>query len=183
MKKFLATLATIAFLSASSNFATAAQFSDVPSMHWAYSGVTAMADAKIIPPSKDGNFYGDKNVTRSEMAQMSANLLLKLSPDSKSTAKKIIKDFSENGDKAATRFEIALMLSEVYVKAHKGELPAAPNAFADVPAEHWAAESVNLMAATKIMEGYDDETFRGDQRMTRYEAAITLAKLYKLLSA
>ena len=182
MKKFLATLATITFLIASSNFAAAAEFSDVPSMHWAYSGVTTMADAKIIPPSKDGKFYGDKNVTRSEMAQMSANLLVKVSPKSKADAKKFIKKYSENGDKAATRFEIASMLAEVCVKAHKGELPVTQNLFYDVPAEHWAAESVNLMVSTKIMEGYDDGSFRGDQIMTRYEAATILAKLYKLLS-
>ena len=183
MKKFLATMATAAILTASASTVSAAKFSDVPEIHWAYSSVTAMADAKIIPPSKDGKFYGEKNVTRSEMSQMAANLLLKVSPKSNADAKKIIKNFSENGDKAATRFEIASMLFEVYAKAHKGDMPAAPTVFADVPAEHWAAESVNLMVALKVMEGYGDETFRGDQRMTRYEAATTLAKLYEILAA
>ncbi len=183
MKKFLATMATAAILTVSAGVVSAAEFSDVNSMHWAYPSVTAMADAKIIPRSKDGKFYGDKNVTRSEMAQMAANLLLKVSPESKAAAKNFVKKYSENGDKAATRFEIATMLAEVYAKAHKGNLPDVTTTFIDVPAEHWAAESVNLMVAIKIMEGYGDETFRGDQRMTRYEAALALATLYKILSA
>ena len=183
MKKFLATMATAAIFTVSASAVSAAEFNDVPAIHWAYPSVTAMADAKIIPRSKDGKFYGDKNVTRSEMAQMAANLLLKVSPDSKAAAKKIVQIYSENGDKAATRFEIASMLTEVYAKAHKGALPDSPNAFADVSDKHWAAESVNFMAATKIMEGYGDGTFRGDRNMTRYEAALTLANLYKILSA
>ncbi|MBR4382707.1 MAG: S-layer homology domain-containing protein [Selenomonadaceae bacterium] len=183
MKKFLATMATAAILTVSASTVSAAEFNDVNSMHWAYPSVTAMANAKIIPPSKDGKFYGDRNITRSEMAQMSANLLLKLSPESKAAAKKIVKKYSDNGDKAATRFEIASMLAEVYNKVHKGELPAASTTFVDVPAEHWAAESVNLMAAIKVMEGYGDGTFNGDQKMTRYEAALTIANLYKMLSA
>ncbi|MBR1646391.1 MAG: S-layer homology domain-containing protein [Selenomonadaceae bacterium] len=182
MKKFFATMATAAILTFSANNVSAFEFSDVPTMHWAYSGVTTLVDAKIIPHSKDGKFYGDKNITRSEIAQMTANLLLKVSPDSKSVAKKIIKDFSENGGKAATRFEIATILSEVYAKAHKGDISVAPISFADVPAEHWAVESVNLMVTMKLMEGYGDGTFRGDRRMTRYEAAMTVAKLYEILS-
>lgn len=182
MKKFLATMATAAILTVSASAVSAAEFSDVNSMHWAYPSVTAMADAKIIPRSKDGKFYGDKNVTRSEMAQMAANLMLKVSPESKDASKNFVKKYSENGDKAATRFEIATMLAEVYAKAHKGDLPAAPNVFPDVSDKHWAAESVNLMVAIKIMEGYGDGTFRGDRNMTRYEAALALAQLYEILS-
>ena len=46
----------------------------------------------------------------------------------------------------------------------------------DVPAGHWACESVKMLATMGINEGYGDGTFRGDRSITRYEAAMMLAK-------
>ena len=175
-------MATAAILIASSSAVSAASFSDIPKGHWAAPGVTAMADAGIIPPSADGKFYGDRAITRAEMAQMASNLLLKVSPNSTADAKAIVQDWSKNGDKALTRYEIALMLANVCEKAHKGNLPAAQNSFSDVPKNHWAAKSVSLMAAMEVMEGYGDGTFRGDKTMDRYGAALVLNTLYKKLA-
>ena len=47
----------------------------------------------------------------------------------------------------------------------------AANPFADVPAGHWAYESIAKLAAAGVVEGYGDDTFRGDCLMTRYEMA------------
>ena len=52
----------------------------------------------------------------------------------------------------------------------------AANPFADVPAGHWAYESINKLAAAGVIEGYGDDTFRGDRLMTRYEMAQIVAK-------
>lgn len=180
MKKFLAALATAAVLTASSSMVSAASFSDVPSEHWATSAVTALYNAGIAEGYADGTYRGDNNITCTEFANMAGKVLVKVSPNSAADAKKLIEESSSN--KAATRFEIALICSEVYTKV-KGNTSAASNVFSDVPANHWAAKAVNLMGATKLMEGHGDGTFRGDKNMTRYEAAILLAKLYKLLSA
>ena len=53
---------------------------------------------------------------------------------------------------------------------------AAANPFADVPAKHWAYDSVSQLAAAGIVDGYGDGTFRGDRTMTRYEMAQIVAK-------
>jgi len=52
----------------------------------------------------------------------------------------------------------------------------AANPFSDVPAGHWAYDSVNKLAAAGVIEGYGDTTFGGDKLMTRYEMAQIVAK-------
>ena len=52
----------------------------------------------------------------------------------------------------------------------------AANPFSDVPAGHWAYDSINKLAAAGIVDGYGDSTFGGDRLMTRYEMAQIVAK-------
>ena len=52
----------------------------------------------------------------------------------------------------------------------------AANPFSDVPAGHWAYDSISKLAAAGVIEGYGDDTFRGDRLMTRYEMAQIVAK-------
>ncbi|NLY11574.1 MAG: hypothetical protein GX020_07820 [Firmicutes bacterium] len=53
---------------------------------------------------------------------------------------------------------------------------AASNPFADVPADHWAYDSIVELAAVGLIEGYPDGTFGGSRMMTRYEAAMVFAR-------
>ncbi len=52
----------------------------------------------------------------------------------------------------------------------------AANPFSDVPAGHWAYDSVAELAAAGVVDGYGDGTFGGDKLMTRYEMAQIVAK-------
>ncbi len=52
----------------------------------------------------------------------------------------------------------------------------AANPFSDVPAGHWAYDSISKLAAAGVIEGYGDATFGGDKLMTRYEMAQIVAK-------
>ena len=52
----------------------------------------------------------------------------------------------------------------------------AANPFSDVPAGHWAYDSVAKLAAAGVIDGYPDGQFDGDQLMTRYEMAQIVAK-------
>ena len=52
----------------------------------------------------------------------------------------------------------------------------AANPLSDVPAGHWAYDSINKLAAAGVIEGYGDSTFGGDKLMTRYEMAQIVAK-------
>ena len=50
------------------------------------------------------------------------------------------------------------------------------NSFSDVPADHWAYDAVAQLAKDGIIEGYGDNTFRGERLMTRYEMAQLTAR-------
>ena len=53
---------------------------------------------------------------------------------------------------------------------------AAANPFSDVPAGHWAYNSVTKLTQDGIIEGYGDGTFRGNRQITRYEMAQMVAR-------
>ncbi|WP_027461147.1 S-layer homology domain-containing protein [Deinococcus murrayi] len=49
--------------------------------------------------------------------------------------------------------------------------------FTDVPAGHWAKDAVDLLVQRGLIQGYPDGTFRGNQNITRYEAALIFYRL------
>lgn len=53
---------------------------------------------------------------------------------------------------------------------------AAANPFSDVPAGHWAYNSVTKLASEGVIEGYGDGTYRGNRNITRYEMAQMVAR-------
>ena len=53
---------------------------------------------------------------------------------------------------------------------------AGANPFADVPANHWAYDSLMKLAQEGIVEGYGDGTFLGNRSITRYEMAQMIAR-------
>lgn len=52
----------------------------------------------------------------------------------------------------------------------------AANPFSDVPAGHWAYDSISKLATAGVIDGYGDGTFGGDKLMTRYEMAQIVAR-------
>ncbi len=52
----------------------------------------------------------------------------------------------------------------------------AANPFTDVPAGHWAYDSVAKLVAAGVVDGYTDGAFAGDKLITRYEMAQIVAK-------
>ncbi|GGM18484.1 S-layer homology domain-containing protein [Deinococcus aerophilus] len=50
-------------------------------------------------------------------------------------------------------------------------------ALTDVPAGHWAKDAIDKLVSQGIILGYPDGTYRGTQNLTRYEAAVIIARL------
>ena len=71
---------------------------------------------------------------------------------------------------------VAAALTAAFVVGTSATTLAAANPFSDVPAGHWAYNSVAKLAAAGIVEGYGDGTYRGDRNITRYEMAQMVAK-------
>ena len=53
--------------------------------------------------------------------------------------------------------------------------------FSDVPAGHWAKEAVEALAAEGIILGFPDGTYRGNENLTRYQAAMIIYRLLQKL--
>lgn len=53
---------------------------------------------------------------------------------------------------------------------------AAPANIVDVPAKHWSYDAVSYLVQAGIIDGYGDNTFRGDKTITRYEMAEIVYK-------
>ena len=77
-KKVISALTTALIVgAASTTFAAANPFSDVPAGHWAYDAVTQLAADGIVEGYGDGTYLGNKTITRYEMAQMVAKAMAK----------------------------------------------------------------------------------------------------------
>ena len=82
---------------ASTTFAAANPFSDVPQGHWAYDYVSQLAADGVIEGYGDTTFQGDKNITRYEMATMIAKAMAKpnVSGTDKAMLDKLAAEFSD----------------------------------------------------------------------------------------
>ncbi|MBQ2594929.1 MAG: S-layer homology domain-containing protein, partial [Candidatus Riflebacteria bacterium] len=52
---------------------------------------------------------------------------------------------------------------------------AAP--FSDVPADHWACQAVSEMADKGIVQGFPNETFKGNENVSRYQLAMITSRI------
>lgn len=79
MKKSLVSALTTALVvgAASTTFAAANPFSDVPADHWAYDAVAQLAAEGVVDGYGDGTYRGEQEITRYEMAQMVAKAMAK----------------------------------------------------------------------------------------------------------
>ncbi len=60
---------------------------------------------------------------------------------------------------------------------------ASATPFSDVPANHWAYQAIQSLAADGLVEGYPDGKFKGDRPLTRYEMAVLVARVIAKLQA
>ncbi|HOY63709.1 MAG: Outer membrane protein alpha precursor [bacterium ADurb.Bin236] len=51
----------------------------------------------------------------------------------------------------------------------------------DVHSGHWAADAVQKLVDSGLIEGYPDGTFKGDRPLTRYEYAMVIARMMDIL--
>nr|WP_184031627.1 S-layer homology domain-containing protein [Deinococcus budaensis] len=81
---------------------------------------------------------------------------------------------------AALSFGVAMAQTAPVAPATPTTAPAAAPqvpALTDVPAGHWAKDAIDRLVSQGIILGYPDGTYRGTQNLTRYEAAVIIARL------
>lgn len=52
-----------------------------------------------------------------------------------------------------------------------------PVTLTDVPAGHWAKDAVDRIVQCGLIQGFPDGTFRGNENLTRYQAALIFYRL------
>lgn len=106
-KKTLVSAITAALVvgAASTTFAAANPFSDVPADSWAYDAVTTLAADGVIDGYPDGTYKGQQTMTRYEMAQIVARAMAKtdLEKADKALVDKLAAEFAEELDNLGVR--------------------------------------------------------------------------------
>ena len=99
-KKTLVSAITAALVvgAASTTFAAANPFSDVPADSWAYDAVSTLAADGVIDGYPDGTYQGQNTMTRYEMAQIVARAMAKtdLEKADKALVDKLAAEFAED---------------------------------------------------------------------------------------
>ncbi len=199
MRKIFSAVLIAVFALGVSSVSFAASFSDVPSNHWAYGSVEKLVKDGVI--KADGkNFNGNSNATRYDMAIMLAGLFQKVSKE-KISASNPFNDVPENtpayeatkimaalgvmegygdgsfqGDKEIDRQGFALTLDQ-FLKTGGLELTSASVSYSDVPQNHWAYKAISRVTGEGFMDGYSDGTFKGSNKITKFELAMIIAKV------
>lgn len=100
MRHTILRAAVCAFFAGAAMTASAANpFSDVESDSWAYEAVASLSDQNIVEGYPDGTFKGERNMTRYEMAQITARLLAKkdsLTAEQQSVVDKLSREYAND---------------------------------------------------------------------------------------
>ncbi len=76
------------------------------------------------------------------------------------------------------KFVLSLLIAGV-VSTGVAQAPAFP----DIPAGHWASDAVTRLTDLGIIIGFPDNTFRGNESFTRYQAALVISRLLDVIAA
>lgn len=70
-----------------------------------------------------------------------------------------------------------LMTAALGTLASAGAQTAQTQTLTDVDAGHWAKDAIDRLVQSGVLLGYPDGSFRGTQNLTRYEAAVIIARV------
>ena len=110
-----------AMMIASISSANAAPFNDIPTSHWAYEAVSQMAEKGIIQGFPDGSFKGNQNVSRYQLAMMTARMLAEIEQNGTGS---IAKNDLQTLEKLTVEFADELALLGVKVTSLEDDMQA-----------------------------------------------------------
>ena len=107
MKKSLViTLALVFVLGIAGTALAANPFTDVPANHWAYAAVSKLAQEGVIEGYGDGRYFGNRTITRYEMAQIVAKAMAnmdKAGSASRAQIEKLAAEYADELDSLGVR--------------------------------------------------------------------------------
>ncbi len=84
-------------------------------------------------------------------------------------------DYTFRPNRAISRSEAITLISQAFNLKNTTSID-----FKDVKSNHWAYDYIRRAVNAKIVEGYEDGTFRPDQAITRAEMVVMVAKAMKM---
>ncbi len=174
-------------------------FSDVPSSHWAYPYVTKLAKNDTIGGYDDGTFKPDKNVTREEFVKMVIGATGLLDKEAECSFSDVavgawyysyiasgyangivsgIDDTTFGVGRNITRQDVAVIAARILQKLSAQIPETGEITLTDIDTvSDYAQDAVKLLNGMGIINGFDDNTFRPHNALTRAEAATIISKL------
>lgn len=180
-------------------------FKDVPKSYWAFSYISEMVSRGVLSGYPDGYFYPENNITRAEFAKI-MTCAAGLTIDEKAgtnyddviwddwsvpyieAAKYYLSGYTTPDgsiyyfpDDLALREDIAVALVKLKGYSTTGyDLSILQAMFTDWQSiSEGARKYVSVAIDQGLISGYDDRTFRGQQGITRAEAATLLWRAYQ----
>ncbi|MCK5686286.1 C40 family peptidase [bacterium] len=168
-----------------------AYYKDVSRTHWALSSFSYLESRNILPVSQV--FNGRWSASRRFVFEIIYNVLTGKTNNSFSVKMDyLVKNNLVKGrgslsnldlDSTITRYETAVVMQRIskYFNVEYNRVVKNTFQFRDVSYTHWARPSIEFVYAKRLMKGYPDRTFRGRNKITRYETAVLFARLLKNL--
>lgn len=183
-------------------------FKDVPPSHWAFSYIGEMAEREILSGYPNGYFYPSNTITRAEFSKvmclasgLTVNKVYMTSYDDVSVTdwfapyiecgKYYLSGYVSNGKKLykpndkALREDIAVALVKLKgyetSLADESILKAMFTDYQSISAD--ARKYVAIAVEKGLVSGYEDNTFRGQDTLTRAEASTLLWRAYQFGNA
>lgn len=176
-------------------------FSDVPESHWGYKPVNTLYSRGVIQGDGEGKFYPERMVTRAEFAKMVSEMFSITDENAKSafsdvseadwyylyvsslSSNKIISGKTENEfvpNDYITREEAIQILYRIVVQKNSViEKKREIIKFADTSdISDYALVGIMALYAGNILNGYEDETIKPKNKITRAESAQLIVNLY-----
>ncbi|RUL49809.1 S-layer homology domain-containing protein [Lysinibacillus antri] len=125
-------------------------FKDVNQKNWAYNDILETTNAGIMSGVGSEQFDPKGFVTRAQMASIAYRWMQQECAKDSS----VYKDCSTLEDFGSANYK-------------------------DISNNHWAKEAIDFLKTTDIMIGYNDQTFKPNQKLTRAEAVKVLNRLFK----
>lgn len=201
--KFIAVIsAAVMMLSYTAASAEVQRFWDVDSEHWAFKYISDLAERKVIQGYDDGSFRPNKTVSRSEWAKMMVDAACITAEDNSvyftdltathwankyiNAAKQYLtgyKDGTFRPDQAITREDVAVAL--VSLKGYNtDDVDYSYLTFSDNDTiSNYAKAYVAVAIQYDLISGFTDGTFRGQDTLSRGQAAALLYRGFQLGSA
>lgn len=208
MKRLISSVLSFVLLLSTTSFAKdysdyPQKFYDVDKSHWAYNYISELTDKNVISGYTDGSFKPENTVSRAEWSKMmvtSAGLNIKsdsyaISDLSKdhwaykyvTTAKDYMNWYSNNNtlsfkpNQAASREDVTVSLVKLKGYSVDDVDYSVLSAFKDVNSISIDLKKYVAVALQKnLISGFEDNTFRGQDTLTRAEASILLCRAFQM---